>query len=86
MLSLLAICRSFFSFFEDHPARLQELGVSLPPLDPSRPDLARDVAFVAANASVLSLFASSHPEADLPSLSADQLQFIRDLDAHVKAN
>ncbi|KAF8371086.1 bed-3, partial [Pristionchus pacificus] len=85
LISLLTICRAWFLHFDESPDAVRLSMVSIPPRIPTRPELTRDVSFVADNLDSINTYASLHPEIDLLPITESQSQFLRDLYAHIVA-
>ncbi|GMT24109.1 hypothetical protein PFISCL1PPCAC_15406, partial [Pristionchus fissidentatus] len=85
LITLLSICRAWTLHFEESPDASMAAMVSLPSLVPGRPELTRDVAFIADHIDSINTYATLHPEIDLVPITDAQSQFVRDLYAHILA-
>nr|CDJ82842.1 C. briggsae CBR-ZBED-6 protein [Haemonchus contortus] len=77
--SLLTVCHSVFGYFEDRPALMTELSLTTPTLEPTQPQLLRDVLFVAEHADRINAYIRATPDMALLPISDAQFQTLTEL-------
>ncbi|VDM76112.1 unnamed protein product [Strongylus vulgaris] len=79
LISLLTVCHSVFGYFEDRPAVMTELSLTIPSVDPKQPELLRDVLFVAEHAERINSYIRATPDMALLPISDAQSQTLAEL-------